>query len=92
MLSEHGLSQNGAVKYLSLLKKVVNRAVANNKIAFNPFASYKLERQEVSPDFLNEDELRRIINLILLYPDLSGRGICSYLRVILAYHTLMLKH
>ena len=62
LLSEHGLSQNGAVKYLSLLKKVVNRAVANNKIAFNPFASYKLERQEVSPDFLNEDELRRIIN------------------------------
>jgi integrase len=61
LLSEHGLSQNGAVKYLSLLKKVVNRAVAN-KIAFNPFASYKLERQEVSPDFLNEDELRRIIN------------------------------
>lgn len=60
LLSEHGLSQNGAVKYLSLLKKVVNRAVANNKIAFNPFASYKLERQEVSPDFLNEDELRRI--------------------------------
>lgn len=33
VLSEHGLlSQNGAVKYLSLLKKVVNRAVAN-KIA-----------------------------------------------------------
>ena len=62
LLSEHGLSQNGAVKYLSLLKKVVNRAVANNKIAFNPFASYKLERREVSPDFLNEDELRRIIN------------------------------
>ena len=62
LLSEHGLSHNGAVKYLALLKKVVNRAVANNKIAFNPFAAYKLERQEVSPDFLNEDELRRIIN------------------------------
>jgi len=62
LLKEHKLSHNGAVKYLALLKKVVNRAVENNKIKFNPFAAYKLARQERSPDYLDEDELRRIVN------------------------------
>ena len=62
LLTEHQLSHNGAVKYLALLKKVVNRAIANNKMAFNPFATYRLERQTVSPDFLTEEELRKIIN------------------------------
>ena len=62
LLTEHHLSHNGAVKYLALLKKVVNRAVANNKMSFNPFATYRLERQTVSPDFLTEEELRKIIN------------------------------
>ena len=58
----HKLSHNGAVKILALLKKVINRAVANNKMAFNPFATFKLERQTSSPDFLTEEELRKIIN------------------------------
>lgn len=62
LLTEHQLSHNGAVKYLALLKKVVNRAVANNKMSFNPFSTYRLERQTVSPDFLTEEELRKIIN------------------------------
>ena len=62
LLTEHQLSHNIAVKYLALLKKVVNRAVANNKMSFNPFATYRLERQTVSPDFLTEEELRKIIN------------------------------
>lgn len=62
LLKEHKLSHNGAVKYLALLKKVVNRAVENNKINFNPFAAYKLARQERTPDYLDEDELRRIVN------------------------------
>lgn len=62
LLTKHHLSHNGAVKYLALLKKVVNRAVANNKMSFNPFATYRLERQTVSPDFLTEEELRKIIN------------------------------
>ena len=48
LLREHKLSHNGAVKYLALLKKVVNRAVVNNKMAFNPFATYRIERQIVS--------------------------------------------
>ncbi len=62
LLKVHKLSHNGAVKILALLKKVINRAVANNKMAFNPFATFKLERQTTSPDFLTEDELRKIIN------------------------------
>ena len=62
LLKEHKLSHNGAVKYLALLKKVVNRAVENNRITFNPFASFKLARQERTPDYLDEDELRRIVN------------------------------
>lgn len=44
------------------MKKIVNLAVANCYITYNPLNIYKVEREPVEIDFLNEEELRKIIN------------------------------
>lgn len=69
--TDKGMSQNSATKHLKLLKKIVNIAVANSYIAFNPFATYKVEREPVEVEFLNEEELRRIINFDTPLPRLE---------------------
>ena len=56
------MKQNSATKHLKLLKKIVNIAIANSYMTFNPFAIYKIEREPVEIDFLDEEELRKIIN------------------------------
>lgn len=43
------------------LKKIINLSVANSYMAFNPFSTYKVEREPVEVDFLDEEELRKII-------------------------------
>lgn len=60
--TEKGMSQNSATKHLKLLKKIINTAVVNSYMPHNPFATYKVEREPVEIDFLDEEELRKIIN------------------------------
>lgn len=62
LLKDKGMAQNSATKHLKLLKKIVNFAVVNSYMTFNPFALYKIEREPVEIDFLDEEELRKIIN------------------------------
>lgn len=59
---DKGMAQNSSTKHLKLLKKIINLAVANSYITFNPFTTYKVEREPVEIDFLDEEELRKIIN------------------------------
>ncbi len=59
---DKGMAQNSATKHLKLLKKIINLSVANSYMAFNPFITYKVEREPVEKDFLDEEELRKIIN------------------------------
>ena len=54
--------QNTCAKHLKFLKQLMNIAVANGYIQFNVLATYKIEREQVDIDFLNYDELQRIIN------------------------------
>lgn len=56
------MGQNSTTKHLKFLKKIVNLAVANCYITYNPLNIYKVEREPVEVDFLNEEELRKIIN------------------------------
>ena len=56
------MGQNSTTKHLKFLKKIVNLAVANGNMAYNPLNIYKVEREPVEIDFLDEEELRRIIN------------------------------
>ena len=53
LLSEKKMGQNSCTKHLKFLKKLLNLAVAN---------SYIVEREPVEVDFLDEEELRKIIN------------------------------
>ena len=56
------MGQNSTTKHLKFLKKIVNLAVANGYITYNPLNIYKVEREPVEIDFLDEEELRKIIN------------------------------
>ena len=69
--ADKGMCQNSSTKHLKLLKKILNLAVANSYVSFNPFAAYKVEREPVEIDFLTEEELRKIINFDTPLPRLE---------------------
>lgn len=68
---DKGMVQNSSTKHLKLLKKIINLSVANSYMAFNPFSTYKVEREPVDIDFLDEEELRKIINFDTPLPRLE---------------------
>ena len=65
------MAQNSSTKHIKLLKKIINLSVANSYMAFNPFSTYKVEREPVDIDFLDEEELRKIINFDTPLPRLE---------------------
>lgn len=65
------MQQNTTTKHLKFLKKLLNVAVANNYIGFNPLNAYKVEREPVEMDFLDEEELRKVINFDTPLPRLE---------------------
>ena len=62
LLSVKKNCQNSCGKHLKFLKQLMNNAVANGYIQFNPLNNYKVEREPVEIDFLDDVELRKIIN------------------------------
>lgn len=60
--SELNHKKNTAVKHLRCLMRVVNVAVANRYLSFDPFLNYKVQREIPERVFLTEEELRRLIN------------------------------
>lgn len=62
LLGEKKMGQNSSTKHLKCLKKLLNLAVSNSYISNNPVNAYKIERIPVETDFLDEEELRKIIN------------------------------
>ena len=68
---DKGMAQNSSTKHLKLLKKIINLSEANSYMAFNPFSTYKVEREPVDIDFLDEEELRKIINFDTPLPRLE---------------------
>ena len=71
LTADKGMAQNSSTKHLKLLKKIINLAVANSYLTVNPFITYKIEREPVEIDFLDEEELRRIINFETPLPRLE---------------------
>ena len=68
---DKGMAQNSSTKHLKLLTKIIKLAVANSYMATNPFITYKVEREPVEIDFLDEEELRKIINFDTPLPRLE---------------------
>lgn len=62
LLSEKNNHQNSCSKHLKFLKQLMNIAVANCYIQYNTLNIYKVERERVEIDFLDDAELRKIIN------------------------------
>ena len=54
--------KNTAVKHLRCLMRVVNVAVANRHLTFDPFLNFKAQREVCERVFLTEEELRTLIN------------------------------
>lgn len=54
--------QNSCVKHLKFLKQLLDMGVVNGHIHHNPLQTYKVEREPVEIDFLDYDELQKIIN------------------------------
>ena len=57
---ERECQHNTAHKYLSILKKIVRLAVANEWTTYNPFNHFKLSFEDTTPIHLTIDELRKI--------------------------------
>jgi site-specific recombinase XerD len=55
-------SQNTASKYLGNFKKIVLQCVKLGWIKKDPFSQFKLVKKEVFREFLNEDELKILLN------------------------------
>lgn len=62
LLTTKNNKQNTCAKHLKFLKQLMNIAVSNGYIQFNALNLYKVEREAVEIDFLDDTELRKIIN------------------------------
>lgn len=71
LMSDKGMSQNTCTKHLKFLKSIMGAAASNGYIQYNTLSCYKIEREPVEPDFLTEEELRRIINFDTPIPRLE---------------------
>lgn len=71
LLSDRGMAQNTSTKHLKYLKAIMNAAVSNSYIQYNKLTAYRIEREPVEPDFLTEEELRRIISFDTPLPRLE---------------------
>ena len=60
--TERKCSHNSAVKYLKNFGKIVRIAIANGYITKNPFANIKFKLEEIDRDFLEDHEIRALID------------------------------
>lgn len=60
--TERGINHNSTMKYLANLKKIIRIAIANGWMKNNPYAGYTLKLHEVDVDYLDEDELQRLMD------------------------------
>ncbi len=60
--TERKCSHNTATKYLKNFKKITRIAIANEYLAKDPFINIKFHLNEVNRDFLEDHELKRLID------------------------------
>jgi hypothetical protein len=60
--TERKCGHNSAVKYLKNFGKIIRIAIAEGHISKNPFANIKLRLEEVDRDFLEDHEIRAMID------------------------------
>ena len=57
---EKNLSENTLIRYMKVIKKITNMALANEWMSKNPFVNIKFHEQEVHKEFLTKEELKTL--------------------------------
>lgn len=57
---EKNLSENTLIRYMKVIKKITNMALANEWMSKNPFVNIKFHEQEVHKEFLTKEELETL--------------------------------
>lgn len=57
---EKSLSENTLIRYMKVIKKITNMALANDWITKNPFVNIRFHEQEVHKEFLTKEELETL--------------------------------
>ena len=58
--TERKCRQNSTMKYISILKMIVLFCVNNNWLVKDPFARFKMSKEEVTPEFLTKEEIQAL--------------------------------
>ena len=58
--TERKCGQNATMKYISILKMIVLFCVDNNWLEKEPFARFKMSKEEVIPEYLTKEEIQSI--------------------------------
>ena len=74
LLSKRQMQQNSTTKYLKFLQKIMNLAVMNGYISYNSLSMYKVVREPVTPDYLDEEELQTKYGVNPSRLSAAGRG------------------
>ena len=59
--TERKCGQNATMKYISILKMIVLFCVDNDWLQKDPFARFKMSKEEVVPEFLTKEEIQAIL-------------------------------
>jgi site-specific recombinase XerD len=70
---EKKVSHNTAIKYMSFLKVMLSPAISSGIIKSDPFRQLKLKAKHVYREFLSQEEISKIENLILDNEDLQRK-------------------
>lgn len=68
--ANQNLSHNSSLKYVAYFKKIVRVAYANGWLDKDPFYNFKLRPNTIEKEFLNEDELGKLIQANFSIPRL----------------------
>lgn len=57
---EKNLSENTVIRYMKVIKKLINMSIVHDWISKNPFANIKFHEKEVHKEFLTREELETL--------------------------------
>lgn len=69
--SKKNLQENTVIRYMKVVKKITNRALANDWIDKNPFMNIHFHEQEVHKEFLTKEELEILRTKVFNVPRLE---------------------
>ena len=65
--TERNCGHNATMKYISILKMIVLFCVNNNWLDKDPFARFKMSKEEVIPEYLTKEEIETISSVMFFY-------------------------